>query len=111
MGHIYSNYTHFINVKYLFSILKQLGLDATIAVKKLEEFRNTLKSEAPGQPFLKAAVEKAMGTICEKTIEDKLEEIQNKILDMAEREDQKSGRALSNQTTKVFQELFIGNTE
>jgi len=79
-----------------------------MVLEKLDELKTKIKSENQEAPLIEAAIEKAFDTVCEKDIEKKIVEIQTQIVQMAKESDRKNGRALSEQTSRVFKELFKG---
>ena len=88
-----------------------LGLDPYAAIDKISEIQNDLRAEHPGKPLFEAVADKVtekIENINRHDVEDKIAEVQEKVVELVEENQGKMGRALSEQTSKVFRELFQG---
>ena len=88
-----------------------LGLDPYAAVDKICELKTELKAENPGKPIFEVITCKfteKIENMNRHDVEDKICEVQEKVVELIEENQRKMGRALSEQTSKVFRELFKG---
>jgi len=86
-------------------------LDPYAAVDKICELKTDLKAENPGKPIFEVItckVTEKIENMNQHDVEEKICEVQEKVVELIEENQGKMGRALSQQTSKVFRELFKG---